>query len=200
MCFALTPPESSHNSVTDDLCFFFVADAPAQIQRNIAPQTKNVANGTMCTLHSLSFRDPVTAAAAEQLKQATEAGEILMIPRQQTVNVVVGPADTPLVLPLAMVPAKAEESIKGKLKKVFSVDPAFAFTFHKVQGVTCDRVALALHRKTSLTFAFLYVAMSRVTSADGLTVLPSISGHGHLLGIKKYRKELLEFGKEHHLS
>ena len=67
---------------------------------------------------------------------------------------------------------------------VFGVEPAFAITFHKVQGKTMEKVIVNLN-SGRMTFEQLYVAITRVEYADDFRILnPGARGLKHLLKMK----------------
>jgi len=75
----------------------------------------------------------------------------------------------------------------------WSIDSAFALTFHKVQGVSTSNVVLDLNKRPKglghVTFASVYVAMTRVTSFGGLSILPPRGIEVNFAHIKKLRPD-----------
>ena len=76
---------------------------------------------------------------------------------------------------------------------------SFALTYHKLQGQTLSKLILDLNKAPkgagALSLRHVYVGMSRVKTANGLRILPFVSGgnqHGHLLS-KKHCPNLITY-------
>jgi len=67
----------------------------------------------------------------------------------------------------------ADDDLPFTLQRIqFPVRLCFAMTVNKSQGQSLKHVGVDLH-SSAFTHGQLYVALSRVTSLDGLTLLPS---------------------------
>ena len=76
----------------------------------------------------------------------------------------------------------------------FTVDLAFAITFHKLQGRTIDRV-LALFKKSN-KFEMIYVALTRVRNGQHFRILRPQS-ELHFLKTKKINSATLEWERSY---
>lgn len=68
------------------------------------------------------------------------------------------------------------------IKSRFPLEPGFAFTIHKAQGKTLRRIIVALSYRcesiTNLTYAHLYVALSRVKDSNDIRLLVNFNSNG----------------------
>lgn len=180
--FPLHPEPDMH----DELWFPFVPGAPCVVTENIS-QERGVVNGTRATLHSLAYTD---SQAARRLVDAAEPGSIVVVPPPDAVLVTISGFDQPVPL----VKSRFREKIPGTQVEFapWQCELAFAFTYHKVQGATVDRLVLDLNQRPvklgRLTHSALYVALTRVTSAAGLLLMPERNGgFAHLARLRPDR-------------
>jgi len=190
----------------------FVVGAPAFLSENLnsVATSKGICNGAAATLHSLSFGTAEESASVEiqitQLLGNQDQTAILWLERPPlSINVklpdtsVLESAET-LVAGQAVVPLFSAESEKlqivtssgraGKIKvSDFSVEPAFAITFHKLQGKTLPKLLVNLNKTPHpphITFEFAYVALTRVRCGADVRALPPPVGKtfSHLCKLK----------------
>jgi len=171
-----------------ELCFLFVAGAPAFLCGSNISVEREITNSTPCTLHSLSLNPDQSPDAVWRDIGAAAPGAIVWIERPLSVNVelvdrdaAAWPADETLVAGRVVIPVLEERDTKpiksiaqpsGPGAKLclyrFGVELAFSITAHKVQGKTLPRVIVDVNGcgvgKAQLTVASLYVALSRARS------------------------------------
>lgn len=75
----------------------------------------------------------------------------------------------------------------------FGFELAFAVTYHKVQGMTLNKIILDLNGDghAALTAAQVYVGISRVRRGDDIRILPLRDGSARKLNDLEFRKEIL---------
>lgn len=121
---------------------------------------------------------------------AAAPGEVVRVPRPSTLNVAVGGE----IIPCGISSFREKTDQGGKAFHPFQVDSGYSFTFHKVQGVTVPRIVVDLNARPAklgrLQHGSLYVAITRVTSANGIRIMPLRSSFSHLEKLKP-NKELL---------
>ena len=121
--------------------------APVLLIRNLSPK-QGMCNGTRVRIVELG-RNCLKVA----ILGGTHDGEIRLIPRIQLTS---SEEDLPFLL----------------TRKQFPIRLCFAMTVNKSQGQSLQHVGVDL-RTGAFAHGQLYVALSRVTSVDGLTVLQS---------------------------
>jgi hypothetical protein len=192
LCFSLVKGGDPKN---DEERFYFVANAPATITANLNVK-RGVANGTRCSLVSLSYSEDDARAVAEKLVGA-QAGQIILVPRPSWV-VVCLKREGNRVEEVAIRQERPKGLAAAGRKVVpFQVEVAYACTFHKVQGMSLDAVVLDLNTRPpqlgKVGFESLYVALTRVTSAAGLVLMPERGTGFTNLVTRAPQKELLDW-------
>lgn len=181
---------------------YFVVGAPAVLTHNInAP--RGLANGTPCTLHSVSFpeangTDTQRIVALEQRYREAAPGEVITVdddlcPTYVTVELPhIDARDWPehdtiepgkVVVPIGINRNSKTRiaSVNGHRSRMLnpmahSYDMAFAITYWKVQGHTLDKVVLDLNKtKPRIAIQMLYVGMTRTRKREHIRIVPSIS-------------------------
>ena len=185
-----------------ELTFYFVAGAPAVIKDNIST-ANGLANGRMCTLHSITLTDDDETFLENALRTAIPGQEIRILNPPVSVNVEIENAcdflvKTSIVTQKTVIPmilrkqiprdislandvaAKYSKDVKEmQLKYVdHGLDLAFALTYHKVQGRTLRKVIIDLNVTQSVTVAAFYVAVSRVSRQRDIRILEMFNSAG----------------------
>ena len=168
---------------------YFVLGAPCFIGENLNSSVTGIVNGTPGWLHSLSWDEGIVP---HQFAVTYAPGELVEVPVPHTINVLRKRKDkTTEVVPMI---AKRVSSDKGDatLQRMrHPVELGFCVTFHKIQGQTVDRIILALHPRSScqllsMSFEMLYVALTRVRSAEDIRIMfCPIKGLQHLQKLKR---------------
>ena len=178
-------PDQNAISVDDSPHLFslFVRGAPGTINENIAPFTRKCANGSLVVMDAI---------ISKSNKRFTENGVTYLtdVPEHVRVHKRKSPEDEFVV--------KRKEFPRKNNQGYYQVEPAWAFTFHKVQGVTVDGgVVLDLNVPpravgkllSHLELEGIYVAMSRVRRLEDIRLLPwTERGYAHLMKLAKMKK------------
>ena len=208
--------EQIYDSI-DELTFYFVPGAPAVIKDNIST-SNGLANGKMCTLHSITLDEIEQANLEEALAHATGGEEIRLQSPPISVNVQIDDPSSFLLANSvsgdgkAVVPMIIRKNIRReitlnndvarkyradveKMQLAYvdhGVDLGFALTYHKVQGRTLDKVIIDLNVTESVTVAAFYVAVSRVSHLDRMRFFPIFNEETKdKLCAKKFNKDLV---------
>jgi hypothetical protein len=194
----------------DELTFYFARGAPAMIKTNIGSD-RRLSNGSGCKLHSLTF-NPSATPTSQQLSTLIPGQIFFLDTPPLSVNLHFPDQDistwpqgwslspTTVVVPMMMLKAEEELKIHNKELKLsyysYNVDLAFCLTFHKVQGMTLDRIIIDLNSPAlpKVTCASLYVAISRVRQGNHIRLLAPLepARQKELLGLQ-FRTDLLQW-------
>ena len=157
------------------LCRHFVRVAPCVLSENLCT-TLGYAKGTQGTFESVVW-DPRDGEVPDI--NSLQPGVItnVMQPRFIIIRV------KGKLLPIGTCNGKIETFKKGKKRitnfRKHPVDLLFAVTYHKLQGVTLDKLILSINKhpcpKLRLVLSSLYVGLSRVHKWDDIRVLPYTS-------------------------
>ena len=202
-------PESEVFTLQSGFIGMFTPDAPAFLTENINPGM-GLANGTFVRMHSLTFSEMAKvdeAALRAQIANAAPGQRIHLEVPPSFINVSVElpdhvkskwPAENTLVkeecvipIGLCTLPEKINLShlinttqYSGTVRvQNHRVELGFAVTFHKIQGKTLSKLILELNQRPfnpQICFNSLLVAISRVTSREGLRVLKARSPNSFL--------------------
>ena len=156
----------------------FVKGGPAYVNENIAPLSRKIANGTLVRYHSLVLGGCGDYYEEGGIRYLREPPKFVVVSRDHETF-----------------PVKKKQFPRKNHQGHFQVEPGHAFTFHKVQGVTCEegvvldlnkRPPAAGHKLYHLSLQGVYVAMSRVRRLEDLRVMPwGFAGTDHLLQLAK---------------
>ena len=148
------------------------------MNENIAPLSRKIANGTLVRYHSLVLGGCGDYYEEGGIRYLREPPKFVMVSRDHETF-----------------PVKKKQFPRKNHQGHFQVEPGHAFTFHKVQGVTCEegvvldlnkRPPAAGHKLYHLSLQGVYVAMSRVRRLEDLRVMPwGFAGTDHLLQLAK---------------
>lgn len=193
-----------------ELWCYFCTGAKAFTTKNFNVE-RGIANGTQVVLHSISYENEELTSHWSNLCNTAEPGSILELPFAPNLVYVSIPhssevtwqdcertAANDVILPLRLggISSKlAYGTIRKKRKAVatfstYGLDLAFAVTYHKLQGLTCDRLVLQLNKNptriSNMKYEGFVVALSRVRRAAHLRKLPLIPGGSfeHLYKLK----------------
>jgi hypothetical protein len=128
-------------------CLKLKIGVPVMLIRNLSPR-EGLCNGTRMRVVGISRNCLQVAILGGKFD-----GEIRLLPR---IKLTTTDEDLPFILE----------------RTQFPVRPCFAMTVNKSQGQSLEKVGVDI-RTNAFTHGQLYVALSRVTSLDGLTLLPS---------------------------
>jgi len=134
-------------------CLRLKIGVPVILIRNLSPR-EGLCNGTRMRVVGISRNCLQVAILGGRFD-----GEIRLLPR---IKLTTTEEDLPFILE----------------RTQFPVRPCFAMTVNKSQGQSLQQVGVDLRTK-AFTHGQLYVALSRVTSLDGLTLLPSEDTPNH---------------------
>lgn len=170
---------------SDEEMFYFVQGAPAAMNEK-EPNTF-LCNGMQTTLSSLAYHSSTVKNQVDAAVKKCRPGEVVLVPTPDTVNVLFEDQEIPVHR------ASHATTIDRKDVTYFRVDPGFAYTFFKVQGLTLPRIILQLNNRNlgkhsklgMLSLAALYVSVTRVQYTSNIRI---ISTHGmgldHLFSLK----------------
>ena len=179
----------------------FVAGAPAMVRRNVCPAA-GIANGSRAELHSLVYYDRQVQARVKDILAEAGPGQIVVV--QAPDAVLVDMTDIPATKwsqdakklstdgSRALIPLLPTKGATGKDASAYGYNLGFSFTFHKLQGLTMDRVVLDLRAAQdgrsfpSAVFSMVYVGLTRVRSGAHIRVLINEGGKTRL---KKLRDD-----------
>jgi G:T-mismatch repair DNA endonuclease (very short patch repair protein) len=203
-----------------ELTFYFVAGAPVVLKDNIST-ANGLANGRICTLHSLTL-EPMDVHLWPEIGQVPAGAEYRLPRPPLSVNIRLEESteflrrhslvDGQTVIPMKQRPKNARsislakstankfkaDVNKAKLEYIdHGLDLAFAVTYHKVQGRTLKRVIVDLNVPSSVSVAAFYVAVSRVTRQTNIRFLPIFNRHKTMLTLeaKTFDDYLVEWWK-----
>jgi len=129
-------------------CLKLTIAAPVILIRNLSPK-QGLCNGTRMRVLGIGRNCLQVAILGSKWD-----GEVRLLSR---IKLTTSEEDLPFIL---------------EKKKQFPIRVCFAMTVNKSQGQSLQQVGVDL-RTNPFTHGQLYVALSRVTSLDGLTILPS---------------------------
>jgi len=185
------------HSTYDQLNAYFVPGAPAVIEEN-QNVTKRAANGSRATFHSLTLDDddPESFAATTARLRAAQPGEIVFLDEPPSfINVrLTGPdivasewVGLTIVAGEAVIPVQSSGKKASSLKQLLGstllpcfkaltvrlppVSPAYAVTFFKIQGFTCDALIVDLTNNCLMKLQALYVSVTRVKRGADMRTL-----------------------------
>ena len=155
-----------------NLCCYFVRGAPCVLSENLCT-TLGYAKGTRGTMDSVVW-DPRDGEVPDM--NSLQPGIItnVMQPRFIIVRV------KGKLIPIGTCNGKIRSYRKQKIHftnfRKHPVDLLFAVTYHKLQGVTLDKLILSINKhpnhRLRLVLSSLYVGLSRVHSLNEIRVLP----------------------------
>lgn len=167
---------------------YFVLGAPCFIGENLNSSATGIVNGTPGWLHSLSWDEGISHQSAGPYA----AGQLVEVPVPHTINVLRKRKDRiSEVVPMIAKRSSSEKEDATLQRMRHPVELGFCCTFHKIQGQTVDCIILALHPRSScqllsMSFEMLYVALTRVRSAEDIRIMSCpIKGLQHLLKLKR---------------
>jgi hypothetical protein len=201
-------PPTEEWEACEDPRFFgeFVPGLEVVLNDNVSAEStlKGVANGRNAVLYGISYDDPVLQDAMLRQLSASSPGDVITLAAPPTYvildvgpvddtegrdDVVINPATGGLLLSLkATLDGEKGQRvvIDGEIYKLklntFAYDMRFCVTFHKLQGMTLDRLVLDLRQPIyppHHTFELALVAASRVRQGAHVKVLTP--GWSHLL-------------------
>jgi hypothetical protein len=170
----------------------FIEGAPATLVENLNA-TDGLANGTPLIMHSVVLSEDDNSENLSKLISEASPGTIIDITAPYALVVSVPSIDPvkwsnkhstlvdgEVVIPLVNT---NHRSAKFKLSadqtlhyQSHRLDLAFAVTYHKMQGQTCDKVILDINKRPGqlfqLGFHALYVGWSRVKFGNNIRILP----------------------------
>ena len=155
---------------------YFVVGAPCMITKNFQPVTiTGVVNGSRGVLHSLSWTSRYQVPSS-----GWKPGEIIEVPVPRYVNVSLDEKthDNGGIFPCAINSSHIRVGGANLNMRQHPVTLLFVVTPFKVQGQTTPRLILDLRHKkgkalTNLSFEDVYVAMTRIASAEHLRIITS---------------------------
>ena len=185
-------PQDLLDAITDfvpELTGTFIQDAPAMILNNFSPSC-GLANGSMCTMIALGgvtdetdIKNVREAAPASVVWLSMPPSHVIVCVKALEVdeNIPRMQVGKKYGVPLKLCPdskelpkAKTDNKARSVSFSWHYIALAFAFTLHKCQGKTLQKVVLCLEqsKNTKLTFEQVLVGITRVRSADDLRILP----------------------------
>lgn len=157
---------------------YFAFGAPVVLESNINVEAC-VVNGSRGTLHSLTLPEEYQMPSVPLHYRYGDTIELPCQPYSVNVDIEVPERVHPSrLLRVPLLASKTKLEVKKKNFKAFihSFSPAFAITYHKIQGATLDRIILLIHKYPSrmnlIQLPHLYVGLSRVRNSANIKILP----------------------------
>ncbi|CAN6892364.1 unnamed protein product [Brassica oleracea] len=180
VAFESTPEDDWTNNYTQE--YLYSLEFPVMMLRNLS-QKNGLCNGTQMMISRLGHR-----VLQAELLTGTHVGDSVLIPRIQ-----LSPTDT--IYPFTF------------RRRQYPIKLCYAMTINKSQGQSLKQVALYLPRPV-FSHGQLYVALSRVTSPEGLKIVDDTEGatrkdvvtnivHKEIFGNLKTRKQNFAWGTCH---
>ena len=180
---------------------YFCKGAPCVITKNINTNV-GITNGTFGVYHSLTFETPLeyvkdldgNRISIHHLKGRTT----YEVPHPYAVNALVNAfnGDKTVLVPVLQhtsnIKICGSRPARTKNIKTHFITPAFAITYHKLQGRTLKKVILVINfRKKGylrpLDHESVYVGLSRVMKTDDIRLYPiDIENADHLFNMKPH--------------
>ena len=193
-------PSDEDWAACEDPRFFgeFVPGLEVVLNDNLSAESteKGVANGRRAKMYGLSYNDPAAQDTMLRQMSASQPGDVITLdtPPDYVIldigpvdgthgldDAVINPETGGLLLSLKAEPdnnTKLRCVINGEICKLklnsFDYDMLFCVTFHKLQGMTLDRLVLDLRKPVYAphhTFELALVAASRVRQGSHVRVL-----------------------------
>ena len=154
------------------LSCFFVRGAKCVLSENLCTSL-GYAKGTQGELDSVVW-DPDDGDVIDI--QSLPPGVVSTVPQPKFILVRVKNKVIPIGFCNGRMKCKKKEKIRFINFRMHPVDLLFAVTYHKLQGVTLDKLILAINKhpnpRLRLVLSSLYVGISRVHKLDEIRVLP----------------------------
>ena len=190
----------------NELLGIFVTGAKAFMTENLNP-TRGLANGTAVVYHSINLHESEDRERIIDEISSASGKDIYLLHPPTSINVSIinaNPAEfigrtvvaNEVVIPIheGRKPTEHKVMIHGKklsmTTRSIATELGYAVTIHKVQGQTCDRLAIDINLRPFLphiSFHGLYVALSRVRESSNLRIMPlqpNIQNLNHLLKLE----------------
>ena len=155
-----------------NLCCYFVRGAPCVLSENLCT-TLGYAKGTQGTLESVVW-DPRDGEVPDM--NSLQPGVITNVMQPRFIIVRVKGKLIPIGTCNGKITSYRKQKIRYTNFRKHPVDLLFAVTYHKLQGVTLDKLILSINKhpnpRLRLVLSSLYVGLSRVHSLSEIRVLP----------------------------